>query len=139
MSTVSDPKNFQGGDGGTDDDAIHDNVADEINQIPEKVTPINADLVIIEDSADSNNKKKVQVGNLPTGAGGDIHPITDTTPIVQGSVDATKLVRVEADTNITTANTRVIVMADQDIDLTPNTGTFPAVPSVRKSRPILET
>lgn len=56
---------------GSDDDAIHDNVAGEINAITEKASPVNADLVIIEDSADSNNKKKVQVGNLPTAGGGE--------------------------------------------------------------------
>ncbi len=56
--------------GGADADAIHDNVAGEIAAITEKVSPVNADLVIIEDSADSNNKKRVQVGNLPGGGGG---------------------------------------------------------------------
>ncbi len=56
-----------GGGGGTDADAIHDNVAGEISAITEKTTPVSADLLIIEDSADSNNKKKVQVGNLPGG------------------------------------------------------------------------
>lgn len=46
-----------------DNDAIHDNVAGEINAITEKTTPIGADLGLIEDSADSNNKKKVQLSN----------------------------------------------------------------------------
>lgn len=59
------------------------------------------------------------------GAGGDTLPIVDTTAVVKGSVDATKLVRIEAD-GLTTATTRVITMADQDIDLTPDTGTFAA-------------
>lgn len=54
------------GPGGTDDDAIHDNVAGEINAIAEKTAPVAADLLIIEDSAASNAKKKVQIGNLPT-------------------------------------------------------------------------
>lgn len=54
----------------TDANAIHDNVAGEINAITEKASPVDADLVIIEDSEDSNNKKKVQVGNLPGGAPG---------------------------------------------------------------------
>lgn len=53
--------------GGTDNDAIHDNVAGEIAALTEKVSPASADLLIIEDSADSNNKKKVQIGNLPGG------------------------------------------------------------------------
>lgn len=52
---------------GKDTDAIHDNVAGEINAIAEKGSPVNADMLIIEDSADSNNKKKIEIGNLPTG------------------------------------------------------------------------
>lgn len=54
---------------GSDDDAIHDNVASEISAISEKGTPVSADLLLIEDSADSNNKKKIQIGNLPGGGG----------------------------------------------------------------------
>jgi hypothetical protein len=50
--------------GATDANAIHDNVAGEINAITEKVTTVNADIFIIEDSADSYNKKKTQKGNL---------------------------------------------------------------------------
>lgn len=50
---------------GQDDDAIHDNVASEISAITEKTTPVGADLLLIEDSADSNNKKRVQITNLP--------------------------------------------------------------------------
>ncbi len=58
------------GIGGGDADAIHDNVASEISAITEKASPVSADLLIIEDSADSNNKKRVQIGNLPGGGGG---------------------------------------------------------------------
>ncbi|MBI9042933.1 MAG: hypothetical protein JEZ06_00520 [Anaerolineaceae bacterium] len=57
-----------GGSGITDGDAIHDDVSGEIDAITEKTSPVNADLIIIEDSADSNNKKKVQLGNLPGGS-----------------------------------------------------------------------
>lgn len=53
-----------------DVDAIHDNVAGEIAAIAEKASPVNADLVLIEDSEDADNKKRVQVGNLPGGGGG---------------------------------------------------------------------
>ena len=56
-----------------DDDAIHDNVAGEINAITEKATPVGADLVLIEDSADSNNKKKVQISNIPATDDDAIH------------------------------------------------------------------
>jgi hypothetical protein len=51
----------------TDTDAIHDNVGGEINAIAEKVTPVSADILIIEDSVDSNKKKKLQIGNFPGG------------------------------------------------------------------------
>ena len=57
-----------GSAGGTDADAIHDNVASEISAITEKANPTDGDWVIIEDAEDSNNKKKVDVSNLP-GAG----------------------------------------------------------------------
>lgn len=53
-----------------DPDAIHDNVAGEINAVTEKATPVDNDLVIIEDSADSFNKKSAKLGNLPGGGGG---------------------------------------------------------------------
>ena len=55
-----------------DGDAIHDNIAAEISAIAEKASPVNADLVIIEDSEDANAKKRVQVGNLPGGGAGDV-------------------------------------------------------------------
>ena len=55
----------------TDPDAIHDSTASEISSITEKSSPVNADVVIIEDSEDSYNKKKAQVGNLPAGGGGE--------------------------------------------------------------------
>lgn len=54
--------------GGTDSNAIHDNVSAEISAITEKVTPVSADLLIIEDSAAANVKKRVQIGNLPAPA-----------------------------------------------------------------------
>jgi len=54
-------------DDGADSTAIHDNVASEISAITEKVTPVSGDFVIIEDSAASNVKKRVQIGNLPGG------------------------------------------------------------------------
>lgn len=54
-------------DDGADSTAIHDNVAAEIAAITEKLTPVAADLLLIEDSAAANAKKRVQVGNLPKG------------------------------------------------------------------------
>jgi len=52
------------GGAGTDTTAIHDNETGEIHAITEKTTPVSADEIIIEDSASSYNKKRVQIGNL---------------------------------------------------------------------------
>lgn len=57
---------------GADPDAIHDNVAGEIHAIDNKATPVDADELIIEDSADSWAKKRVAVSSLPAGAGGSV-------------------------------------------------------------------
>ena len=51
--------------GGTDANAVHVNVGGEINGITAKSTPTSSDLLIIEDAADSNNKKKITIGDLP--------------------------------------------------------------------------
>lgn len=48
----------------TDLAAIHKDVAAEISTITEKVTPASADLLLIEDSAAGNAKKKLQVGRI---------------------------------------------------------------------------
>lgn len=61
---------------------------------------------------------KIVSGNVAwgtdSGGSGDTHPIDDGTGIVKGSVDDTKIVRVEAD-GLTTSTTRVITMPDQDV------------------------
>lgn len=58
-----------GGGAGNDPDAIHDNVAAEISAITEKTDPVAADLVLIEDSADTHNKKRGQLGNVYVDSG----------------------------------------------------------------------
>jgi len=60
-----------GGGGGTDVNAVHVNVASEISGITAKATPTSSDLLIIEDAADSNNKKKITIGDLPSSGGGN--------------------------------------------------------------------
>jgi hypothetical protein len=62
---ISDATLDDSSDPRTDADAIHDNVAGEIAAITTKATPVSGDLLIIEDSADSNNKKSIAVGSLP--------------------------------------------------------------------------
>jgi len=49
---------------GIDTTALHDNVAAEIVAIAEKVTPVGADHVVMEDSENLNNKKRIQIVNL---------------------------------------------------------------------------
>ena len=63
--------------GGTDANAVHVNVASEISAITEKVTPAGGDFLIIEDSAAGNVKKRVLVGNLPTGGGGEANDLVN--------------------------------------------------------------
>lgn len=52
---------------GIDTDALHDNVAAEISAITEKTAPVDADLVVIEDSAAANAKKRVTRANFKRG------------------------------------------------------------------------
>ena len=51
--------------GGTDANAVHVNVGGEINGITAKGTPTSSDILLIEDAADSNNKKKITIASLP--------------------------------------------------------------------------
>lgn len=61
----------------TDNDAIHDNVAAEISAITQKSTPVVTDVLLIEDSADSFNKKYIEIGDLPASG-------VDTTGAIAG-------------------------------------------------------
>lgn len=57
-----------GGGSSSDTDAIHDDTANEVSAITEKVAPAGADLLLIEDSAAGYVKKRVQITNLPGGS-----------------------------------------------------------------------
>jgi len=48
------------------DTTIHTDLANEINTVAEKVSPIWDDILLIEDSESGNEKKKVEIGNLPS-------------------------------------------------------------------------
>lgn len=54
--------------GGTDADAIHDNVSGEISIVTAKSAPADGDFILIEDSAAANSKKSLTVLNLWTGS-----------------------------------------------------------------------
>ena len=52
-------------------------------------------------------------------------PIVDTTNLVKDPADATKTMRIDVGA-VTTSTNRILTMPDQNVDLTPNTGTFSA-------------
>ncbi len=52
-------------------------------------------------------------------------PVSDATSLVKDPADATKQARIDVGA-LTTATTRVLTMPNQDVDLTPTTGTFAA-------------
>lgn len=71
MLTDDDPETWvQVGGAATDDAAIHDDEAGEINAITEKMSVADDDVFLIEDSAASYAKKRVKASNLPSGGGG---------------------------------------------------------------------
>jgi hypothetical protein len=51
-------------DDGADGSAIHDDVSAEVSAVTAKTTVVAADLVLLEDSEDTDAKKSAQVGNL---------------------------------------------------------------------------
>lgn len=52
------------------ENTIHTNVAGEIAGVAAKGSPVNADIVLVEDSEAGNAKKRVALGDLPGGGGG---------------------------------------------------------------------
>lgn len=102
---------------GTDEDAIHDNVANEIALITEKTTPASADILIIEDSAAANSKKKVQIGNLPTGGGGEANTGSNQGTDGVGVYDAKVGIDLQF-RNIAPASNKVtVVLNGKDVDI----------------------
>jgi hypothetical protein len=83
------------GEAATDGSAIHENVSGEIAAITEKNIPHTDDMLIIEDSEDTNSKKMVKVGNLPGGGGGDVTPLAVGFEIEKGTTPV-KLVASDA-------------------------------------------
>ncbi|MEJ2671231.1 MAG: hypothetical protein P8168_03305 [Deltaproteobacteria bacterium] len=57
--------------GNVTNDAQMKRAAGDFADFSEKATPVNADLLLVEDSENGGAKKKVQVGNLPGGGSGD--------------------------------------------------------------------
>jgi hypothetical protein len=70
---------------GIDTTAIHEDVAGEIAGVTLKGTPTASDLLLIEDAADSNNKKRITIGSLPTAGGGYTTVQDEGSPLTQRS------------------------------------------------------
>jgi hypothetical protein len=70
---------------GTDESAIHDDVAGEIAAISAKADPAVDDLLLIEDAADSNEKKKITVGSI-AGVAGQVSALDAATILITDSI-----------------------------------------------------
>ena len=79
--------------GGTDAEAIHDNVAGEIVAIVDKALPVVADHLLIEDSAAANAKKDITIASLETALEGLLN-LAD----LQGNVSNAKMSNMAANT-----------------------------------------
>jgi len=105
------------GGSGTDSNAIHDNVAGEIAALTAKATPVNADLLIIEDSADSNNKKKVEIGNLPSSGTGESNTASNQGTDGVGVYDTKAGVDLQFRNVAPASNKVTITLNTKDIDI----------------------
>jgi len=96
---------------GADSTAIHDNVAGEIAAIALKASPVGADMLVIEDSAAANAKKRVTVGSLAGGgdvtgpAGGTVAGNVALYDDTTGKVIRNSTVNIDATDNITGVRT----------------------------------
>lgn len=70
VAQVGDYTPAQVGLGNVTNDAQLKRAAGDFDTFTAKVTPVDADIVLIEDSEDSLNKKKITLANLLSGAGG---------------------------------------------------------------------
>jgi len=66
---------------------LHDNVGGEIAAVTAKATPTTSDILLIEDAAASNAKKRITIGDLPSGGGGISEVSDDTSPTLGGDLD----------------------------------------------------
>lgn len=74
--------------GGVDTTAIHKATADEFDTASLKGAPVSDDRLLIEDSADSLNKKYATVGSLPSGSGGGETVAALDSPVTMGATAA---------------------------------------------------
>jgi len=83
LSNTSNPHNVtktQVGLGNVTNDAQLKRADGDINSFTEKTAPVSADILLLEDSASSYTKKKVQIGNLPASGGSSTFTGLSDTP-----------------------------------------------------------
>lgn len=91
-------------------------VADNIVGLTADATPDGAaDFVMVYDNS-ATAGRKVLVNNLV--AAGDVHPVSDTTNLVKGSADNTKLFKVEVDGNVTAKTTTLATTSTDNHTIT---------------------
>ncbi|MFQ5592320.1 MAG: glycosyl hydrolase family 28-related protein, partial [Phycisphaerae bacterium] len=105
-----DHSGYVAGGPGTDNTAIHDDTASEISTITLKATPVSADMLLIEDSAATNAKKRITIGSLPASA-----EVNDLTAAVTWAN--------VPDANVSGINERDEVCGTTDLDATCNINT----------------
>lgn len=98
----------QAAGGGPDNNAIHKNIDAEISALPEKVTPVDDDVLLGENSEDGFSKIKIKKSAL---GGGSSLPVDDTTFIAQDPADNTKKIRFDLGASTTGAETTLGVQS----------------------------
>lgn len=71
----------------------------KITELSEKVTPHNNDILTIEDSEDSYNKKKVKMSNVGGGGGGTVTSVDTGTGLTGGPITTTGTISLNASLN----------------------------------------
>jgi hypothetical protein len=118
---ITSASNGSGGGAGSDTTAIHDNVSGEILAVTLKGVPIGADMILIEDSADSNNKKRIAISTLPSGGGGEIN--TNSSIGTGESLVGTKVLfdtpirSIDGGTGVTVSTVSETITIDIDTDV----------------------
>ena len=111
------------GGAGSDTTAIHDNEASEISAIDEKASPSSGDWLIGEDSASSNIKVKIQIGNLPTGTGLSNFDVMGSAGVTQNIVSGNVLLILGANGLTSTASATDTITVGLDNTASANLGT----------------
>jgi len=101
----------------------------EIQNDREVASYIAADDLLLNIDGDDQTKEQSLAAQSPV-----TFPVDDTTELVRDPVTTTKRVRLDAG-SVAAGATRVLAMPDQNVDLAPNTGTFPAALHAARHQP----